>query len=94
MSKSSFYLKFRGTKKYNKWSASAPKAFATKPKIDSDEILVKFEIEIPDQCFEKPTLIIKGNLPAMETSEIELSIANEAKELIERNMGIEVRLEN
>jgi hypothetical protein len=87
--KAEYFTKFKAKKKYGKWELSgAPKTSTKKPSVAHDEVCVKMEISLPDILFEKPLISITGKIDLDISKDNCLSIATEAKNLIEKKLNI------
>jgi hypothetical protein len=63
--------------------------------LDFDEIAVKVAIEIPDQLFERPDFQAQITVPkeAVNQPIINTAVIENIQNIIQQNIGIEVRLE-
>lgn len=85
-----FYIKFKAKKSYGKIVlAGAPTTSVKKPTVGPEEVCVKMCIEIPDSLFEKPILVIKGQIGTDLNKESQLEITQKASELISKKLGIQ-----
>ena len=87
--KAEFWINFKAKKLYGGLAlAGSPKTSTKKPNIHHDEVCMKMVLEIPDLLFEKPVITLNGKLGVDFTQENQITIANEAKALIEKKLGI------
>lgn len=92
------YLVVQGKKpKYghdrdNKREAGALRLTKTKPAVQSDEIAIRLEVEIPDSLFFKPTLMVSAALPENSKLENNISadVADNIAEIIREQTGLKV----
>lgn len=82
-------------KKANRgWNNLTARFSKTNPSLDSGEISVKIECELPNELFERPQLKFKIDIPkgAVPQKEITADVRGNIQELIQQNLGITVTL--
>jgi len=80
-------------KKLQRWKANA--RFVQKaPALDSNEIAIKVEVNLPDELFSRPQLKFKIDIPkeAVPQKEINAEVAGNIQQLIKDNMGIQLTI--
>lgn len=65
---------------------------STYPKLESNEIVMRLQLEIPKGYFERPTLQAKISLPDVEPQTIEADAVHQVEEMIKEGLGINVNL--
>lgn len=76
------------------WRTPTAKFVVKKPAIDSNEIAIKIECNIPDELFTRPQLKFIIDIPkeAVHQKEISAEVVGNIKELIQQNTGLEIKL--
>lgn len=66
----------------------------TAPSLDVNEISVKVECNLPDELFTRPQLKFKIDIPkeSVPQKEITAEVIGNVQELIQSNLGIEIKL--
>lgn len=82
-------------KKSNKhWGEPIARFVKNSPPLDPKEISIKIECNIPDELFTRPQLKFKIDIPqnAVPQKEITAEVIGNVQELIQSNLGIDIKL--
>ena len=84
-------VKKYGSVHYPKYSS---RLTAGSPSLQSNEIAVKLNLELPDAIFDKPAFEAKVVVPdeAVSKPVIEASVIDNVEDIIKKNTGFEVKL--
>lgn len=65
------------------------------PALQSNEVAVKVSIEMPDEIFDKPSLVAELKVPKEAVSQpvISAEVIDNVQDIIKQNTGFEVKLE-
>ena len=90
--KVSTYLCIKKPPRYT--NRASMRVVKTAPNLESDEIAIKLNIEIPDEIFNKPRLEASVTVPkdAISAPVIEAEVIDNVQEIIKQNTGFDVKL--
>lgn len=88
------WLKIKGKKKWQSWTASSISAFKKKPDTAEDEVALKLTLEIPDSLFEQPVFEAKIALPNIKPALPDKSeIASHIEKTMNKKFGFKIKVD-